>query len=602
MSHKKKPIKTIKSKNKPFVSTQITNLEAFACLWLDANVKNTDDNRETEQELRQIINHLRIFDQADACEKLIRATKQEKIVLIVSGQLGRDVIPRLHNLPQLVACYVYCLNGTDHEEWTRTYSKVQGVFVERADLLKQIDLDQNNRLLTEQLSAIEIISGDSRALESRNAMFMWFQIFIEVLIRMHHNVNSKKEFIDICKKNYKENPKEFSIIKEFEESYKSDNAIYWYTRECCIYRILNKALRIQDFNMLFILRFFITDISKQLKQLQKSILRMTYKRDPFVVYRGQAMTMQFLLDANISEDIQRILFEININPREKTKAYADINEISYFKTEAEVLIMLGALFHIDSIEEKPDDNIWIAHLTLASDDDYQLKETLAYMKEKIGQETDLGTLAEILIQMGKYDQALKYSDRIMHESQMNTAKAYEIEAKALCLKGDYKTALDRSSQIMIIYNKILPSICAEKGQLYCAIGAVYYRQGSYDQALSNLNEALKIQRQVLPSNHPDICETYQHLADCYESKKRIKESLEYYNKCLQIRLTILPENHPAIALTYNNLGTMYENNENYQEALNYYQKSLNISYKSLPPTHPEVQRTEENIDRVKSLV
>ncbi|CAF2903543.1 unnamed protein product [Rotaria sp. Silwood2] len=257
--------------------------------------------------------------------------------------------------------------------------------------------------------------------------------------------------------------------------------------------------------MLFILHFFITDISKQLEQLQKSILRMTYKRDSFVVYHGQAMSRdeielmkesvgkyismnsffsttqqfpiatQFLLDANISQNMQRILFEININPREKTKAYADINEISYFKTESEVLIMLGALFHIDSIDENPDDNISIAHLTLASDDDYQLKETLVYMKEKIGQETDLGTLAEILIQMGEYDQALKYSNRIMHESQMNTAKAYEIEAKALCLKGNCKTALDRSSHIMITYDKILPLICAEKGQLYCAISTIYYQ-------------------------------------------------------------------------------------------------------------------------------
>jgi hypothetical protein len=60
-------------------------------------------------------------------------------------------------------------------------------------------------------------------------------------------------------------------------------------------------------------------------------------------------------------------------------------------------------------EKTGEDGIWIGHLTLASEDDDQLKENLAYMKEKIDQETNLGSLGEILIQMGEYNQAWKYS-------------------------------------------------------------------------------------------------------------------------------------------------------------------------------------------------
>ena len=84
-----------------------SNLESFACLWLDQNVNSTDDNLETQQQLRQVINHLQTFDDGDQCEQYIGKIKQEKIVFIVSGSLGQEVIPRIHSLPQLLTCYVF---------------------------------------------------------------------------------------------------------------------------------------------------------------------------------------------------------------------------------------------------------------------------------------------------------------------------------------------------------------------------------------------------------------------------------------------------------------------------------------------------------------
>ncbi|CAF1370589.1 unnamed protein product [Rotaria sordida] len=55
------------------------------------------------------------------------------------------------------------------------------------------------------------------------------------------------------------------VIDEFEKHYKSENTIWWYTRESCFYRMVNKTLRVQDFDMLFTLSFFISDIAEQIK-------------------------------------------------------------------------------------------------------------------------------------------------------------------------------------------------------------------------------------------------------------------------------------------------------------------------------------------------
>lgn len=124
MAHRQNPVAQKTSVKHGKALNLPTNLEAFACLWLDSNVKKTEDNRQTEKALRQIINHLRIFDNVHECEKLIRQTKHEKVILIVSGQLAREIIPRTHGLVQLVACYIYCFNASDHEEWAKDYSKV----------------------------------------------------------------------------------------------------------------------------------------------------------------------------------------------------------------------------------------------------------------------------------------------------------------------------------------------------------------------------------------------------------------------------------------------------------------------------------------------
>jgi tetratricopeptide (TPR) repeat protein len=283
---------------------------------------------------------------------------------------------------------------------------------------------------------------------------MWFQLFIEALLRMHHKSNTRQELIDVCKQHYQNNLEELNIINEFEKTYKSQDAIWWYTRECCLYRILNKALRIQDFNILFSLRFFLTDLSKQLTNEYERYLREMPTRDIIRVYRGQAIgldelkliqsnvgqfismnsflstshqrqiAVSFLETIELTNDIGRILFEIDIDPRQKTKPFSNIDRLSYFKSEDEVLIMLGALFRVQSIHENAKKQIWIVHITRASEDDFYLKETFAHMKEKIGDETNLHSIGKILTEMGEYKQAQKCYKRMIYESQLDESIGY----------------------------------------------------------------------------------------------------------------------------------------------------------------------------------
>ncbi|CAF0817847.1 unnamed protein product [Rotaria sordida] len=607
-----------------------SNLESFACLWLDQNINSTQDNLQTHKELRQVINHLRIFDNIDECEQYIRQITNEKLVLIVSGSLGQQLIPQLHDLPQFSACYIFCQDQKANEQWANKYHKVNGVFVERAKLIDKISKDQIGRSKIEDGASISVITSGSQSLQARNAIFMWFQLFIEVLLRMHHKSNDRKEILDICKKSYKGNKQEMKIIDEFEKSYKAENAIWWYTRESCFYRMMNKALRVQDFDMLFALRFFITDIAKQIKSEYEKFIRTCDNRNIIRVYRGQVigndelelmknsigefLSMNSFLstsrDRSIAlhfaqltpktNDVQKIIFEIEIDPRLQTKAFADVTEISYFQNEDEVLIMLGALFRIEKVIEDKKERIWVAHVSLASEDDYHLKETFSYMKSTIGDDTDLDSLGKILLEMGEYGQALKCYRRMFNEGQLVCGNASLGLGKAYIRYKNADESIKHLRTALHIKRSHLGQDHADVGECYDWIGRLHwYVRADYEKALFNLNKAVEIQEATLPSESVALAKTYHNIATTYELMKQYDLSLDYHKKALKIREKVLPRNHPDIAASYNNLGTLYEHKGNYSKALEYFEKTISIENEILPPTHEELIRTKKSIRKMK---
>jgi len=102
------------------------NLEAFSLYWLDAQVNTTDDNRQTQKKLRQIINHLKTFDDQNQCHQYILSlSPQDRLVLIISGRYGRQLVPQIHQLRQLSSIYVYCMDKKANEQWTKNFIKVR---------------------------------------------------------------------------------------------------------------------------------------------------------------------------------------------------------------------------------------------------------------------------------------------------------------------------------------------------------------------------------------------------------------------------------------------------------------------------------------------
>jgi hypothetical protein len=112
------------SKTESLINGNDNHLDIFSLVWL-----NTDgiikDNRDTEQKLRTIINHLKKFDDAKECQQYIeQRSKQDRLVVVISGQLGQEIVPSIHKLRQVLSIYIYCNDKKSNEQWTNKFRKV----------------------------------------------------------------------------------------------------------------------------------------------------------------------------------------------------------------------------------------------------------------------------------------------------------------------------------------------------------------------------------------------------------------------------------------------------------------------------------------------
>jgi hypothetical protein len=101
------------------------NLEIFCLIWLDATV-DVKEIENTEQKLRSIINHLKRFQDIKQCQQYIEQTSQKnRLILIVSGRFGREIVPAIHKLRQVTSIYVYCMDRASNEKWAHKFAKVK---------------------------------------------------------------------------------------------------------------------------------------------------------------------------------------------------------------------------------------------------------------------------------------------------------------------------------------------------------------------------------------------------------------------------------------------------------------------------------------------
>jgi len=169
----------------PASTIENTYLETFLLVWLDPHVDTSKENVRTQRRLREILTCLITFDRVKACEDwLKKCYSDEKIILIVSGAYGEEIVPRIHDTPSIVAIYVYCLDVDRNKIWASNYSKVRSVQSSTDNLLHELSHNQMNLENVEDSRALQIYKQDEPiySLDITTASLIWYQLLLEILI------------------------------------------------------------------------------------------------------------------------------------------------------------------------------------------------------------------------------------------------------------------------------------------------------------------------------------------------------------------------------------------------------------------------------------
>jgi hypothetical protein len=115
------------------------NLEAFSLVWLHTSIDDIQTNIDDQERLRASINHLKIFQDDQECEHYIRSmSTDDRVVLIVADQLGQKLIPRIHELRQLLLIYIYSMDEKADQQWANQFTKVNNTCLSHHSVLTEI--------------------------------------------------------------------------------------------------------------------------------------------------------------------------------------------------------------------------------------------------------------------------------------------------------------------------------------------------------------------------------------------------------------------------------------------------------------------------------
>jgi len=135
-------------------------IENFVVVWLNGNINESNiDYQNSIAQLRRIFSSIKTFTIPDECVAFLTAIQDLKVFLILSSAFCEILVSHIHDLSQIDSIYIFCDNETKHDQWTKDWIKVKGVFTDISFICDQ--LKRNTRQCEQNLTPISIISSSS---------------------------------------------------------------------------------------------------------------------------------------------------------------------------------------------------------------------------------------------------------------------------------------------------------------------------------------------------------------------------------------------------------------------------------------------------------
>lgn len=571
------------------------NLETYSLLWLDNYANSSSDNRRAQQQLQKLIPHLLTFEDDYQCfQYLTNLSINDRIILIASGRFGRMLVPRIVQFRQITSIYIYCMDKRANEQWSKQYSKVNKVVTRLNELIQSIEHDYTQQYSSQINECLSMNIFNTT--KSSSDEFLRFQLLIDGLIRLKScELTDRSELISFCKQYYQSNPSELMMIKEFQCNYQSSNALDWLIRPTFLSRLLTKAFRNENLDLLYKFRFFLRHLAFQLGQSSPSTSICVYrsqlltKEEIHLVKSsiGKIISLNTFVRANYDEnqcrswlnsknDLEKVLWVIRIDSKLRCiRPYGNIQS-----KIREILFMIGSIFSLDEIFID-NEQIWTIKLTLRSLEHVpQLKSELSFS------ELNLFQFGQLLYRLGKYEQCQKYYCHYLNQLPDNhpdLSSCYQ----HLGLLAEIKKQFPHSLKW---FRKALKTCQTNQhAPIHNSIANVYSKMNEYTRAIKSYEKAMTYFETDDNNNHhhhhQSIITCWNNIGAMHDMKKDYNQALECYNKAL----TISNKNQDSETIfIWRNIGNTYELAKDYKQAAKSYENALKLIDKSSSSSVDEI--------------
>ncbi|CAF1470880.1 unnamed protein product, partial [Didymodactylos carnosus] len=565
-------------------------------IWFDNNI-----DIKIQNELKHLHVHFLICSTFDELMNTIdKIENNNKIILIVSGQYSRYTLHSLHSNDKIDSFYIFCMYRDLYEDLI--YSKLIGIYTEYALLHEAVEKRLHS--LVNHFSIFKIYEQTNKSLrdlEQESVNYLQYHLLRDTLLNMvTETEESKQEMLDYCRVYFHGQSKRLEQINEFEKTYQSSDAILWYTKtNTFVYQFINHALRTENFEALYSLRYFIIDLCKNLKFLFNENFEENQVLDEITFYRGLTLpdrdieqlkqsigkyvsTNGFLSTSfyrHIAEKFSsNALFVIRIDTKLKNTIYADISNLSMMYDEQEALFDLGAVFQVTNV--LPENDKWIVSLTAVDDVEYLshnqfFKRLRTILKRICGMGSEMTSLqfGHFLVNIGRTDKAVEHFETLMHRPIVET------KYKIICIYSlsyvyNETGKLDLALEYAFQANDIIKVITDSNTTLTFIIeliGDIYMNKKQFDLALEYYVKAIK----YVDANELFLIAQYHFdIGRIYFLQNNLEFSLKH---CLQ-SLEILDEMFPLISIDHLHqfLSKIYFQISNYPMAIKHAEKALAI--------------------------
>ncbi|CAF3484833.1 unnamed protein product [Adineta steineri] len=602
------------------------NVEYFILVYLHS----TYPDKSTIKHLRSLVNFFKIFDDTDDCTAFINSISNEKIILILSNSFSNSILERVEDLQQIFTIHILYddnnNNNQDQQIQLNKHLKIKGFYRNANEIYQQISKDITE--VTRDLIAYMNISSNTT---TPDPMFIYSQLISQIILDREETDCAMKELVNFSRQEYDGNDEELSIIDEFESDYEESRAIWWFTRQCFLSKMLNKALRVPEADVLFKLRLFIQHLHHQIRN--ESISN-TSETD-LIVYLGQTIHQndledlqksstnngllvfsQFLFASTdilkaieiarklpvLSDEYIPVILCLNITSNTKC---ANTSSLRYtVDDDNDVLLNMGMMGRLIKIEKSINNQHGIASIYLDlvdSKNERNLQEMIEIKRNEVKGAAPFITLIKLMMIMDQQARAEQLVQMIFDDETLKSDANLQGSLAAAChilgatchAKGDFKRAAELFHLSLDTFLRFVPSDAVQLSPTYNNIGSMYFRQEEYTKAIEYHQKALDVQ---LNSTNPNLnaIASYSNNVGVVQLKQgNYIDAVKSFDRALKILLQINQSNDPDLASTYDNLADAYFFQDKYDNALTYYTKALEIQ-RLVQPRNPQALASFNN--------